>query len=240
MSPPNGRASGPPDAPGRERLFNAPPAAVLLAVSMPLLFFFQTQSADGWRALAFAPVDLTYGRWTGLVTAMLLHGGWGHVIMNAIAALTFATPVARVLRGSAGLGAFIVLYVLCGVAGSLGYAAVHLNSDQPMVGASGAVFGLIGAATRMLGGHGRLLPLTDRRVITSSLAWMGVNAIVGLIGFAPGAEGARIAWEAHAFGFLAGLLLIGPSVRVFGDLDSGAPARARVESARGKDDPPFR
>ena len=39
--------------------------------------------------------------------------------------------------------------------------------------------------------------------ITTSIAWMGINAVVGLIGFAPGAEGARIAWEAHAFGFVA-------------------------------------
>ena len=80
----------------------------------------------------------------------------------------------------------------------------------------GAVFGLIGAATRLLGGHGRVLPLFDRRVLTMSLAWMAVNAITGLIGFAPGLGGAQIAWEAHAVGFLVGLVAIGPLGRTFG------------------------
>jgi membrane associated rhomboid family serine protease len=39
---------------------------------------------------------------------------------------------------------------------------------------------------------------------------MAINMVAGLIGLAPGAEGARVAWEAHAFGFVAGALLIGP------------------------------
>ncbi len=147
---------------------------------------------------------------------MLLHGNWPHSIMNAIGALTFGAPVARLLRGPAGVGAFLSLYIVSGVIGALGYGLLHPGSGDPLIGASGAVFGLIGAATRLLGGRGRVLGLTDRRVITASIAWMAVNAVIGLIGFAPGAEGARIAWEAHAFGFLTGLLLIGPLAAMFG------------------------
>ncbi|MDP2764266.1 MAG: rhomboid family intramembrane serine protease, partial [Brevundimonas sp.] len=83
-------------------------------------------------------------------------------------------------------------------------------------GASGAVFGLMGAALRLLGRRsGRLRPLNDRRFLTPAAAIMGVNVAVGLLGFAPGMEGARIAWEAHAFGFLAGALLIGPWAKAF-------------------------
>ena len=63
---------------------------------------------------------------------------------------------------------------------------------------------------------GGVLALTDRRVVTASLAWMGVNALTGLIGFAPGADGAGIAWEAHAVGFVVGILAIGPLARAFG------------------------
>jgi membrane associated rhomboid family serine protease len=40
-----------------------------------------------------------------------------------------------------------------------------------------------------------------------------INALVGLIGYAPGVEGARIAWEAHAVGMIAGYLAIGPLFR---------------------------
>ena len=58
-------------------------------------------------------------------------------------------------------------------------------------------------------------PLGDRRFLLMAAVIMGVNAAAGLIGLVPGAVGARVAWEAHAFGFVAGALLIGPWSRVF-------------------------
>ena len=222
----NGRFDPPEHSPPpRERIFNAPLLPVLVAVSMPVLYLAQSRSPDGWIHMAFAPIDLDHGRWSGLFTSMLLHGGWTHALMNAVGALAFGTPVARLLRGPSGVAAFLALYIVSGAIGALGYALVHLDSVVPMVGASGAVFGLIGAATRLMGGGGRVLALTDRRVITTAAAWMAVNAVTGLIGFAPGVEGARIAWEAHAFGFLAGILLIGPLGRLFGQADPGLDRR---------------
>lgn len=223
------RFAGPPP---RERIFNAPLLAVLLAASMPALYFFQERSSDNWLGLAFAPVDLADGHYSGLFTSMLVHGGWVHALMNAIAALTFGAPVARLFRGAVGVGVFLALYICAGIFAALGYGLVHLGSPDPLVGASGAVFGLIGAATRLLGGRGRVLPLTSRAVVTTSIAWMVVNAVVGLIGFAPGVDGARIAWEAHAFGFLFGILAIGPLARVF------ARPEERFDSSGGLGDPP--
>ncbi|WP_428150122.1 rhomboid family intramembrane serine protease [Brevundimonas sp.] len=222
------RFAGPPP---KERIFNAPLLAVLLAASMPALYFFQERSRDNWLGLAFAPIDLTDGRYAGLFTSMLVHGGWVHALMNAVAALTFGAPVARLFRGPVGVGVFLALYICAGIFATLGYGLVHWGSADPLVGASGAVFGLIGAATRLLGGGGRVLPLTRRAVITTSMAWMAVNALVGLIGFAPGVEGARIAWEAHAFGFLFGILAIGPLARVFARPDE------RFDSSGGLGDP---
>ncbi|WP_426051304.1 rhomboid family intramembrane serine protease [Brevundimonas sp. SL161] len=222
------RFAGPPP---RERIFNAPLLAVLLAASMPALYVLQGRSRDNWLGLAFAPIDLGEGRYGGLFTSMLVHGGWVHALMNAIAALTFGAPVARLFRGPVGAGVFLAIYICAGIFATLGYGLVHLGSPDPLVGASGAVFGLIGAATRLLGGGGRVLPLTNRSVITTSIAWMGINAVVGLIGFAPGAEGARIAWEAHAFGFLFGILAIGPLARLFARPDE------RFDSSGGLGDP---
>ena len=222
------RFAGPPP---RERIFNAPLLAVLLAASMPALYVLQERSRDNWLGLAFAPIDLGEGRYGGLFTSMLVHGGWVHALMNAVAALTFGAPVARLFRGPAGAGVFLALYICAGIFATLGYGLVHLGSPDPLVGASGAVFGLIGAATRLLGGGGRVLPLTNRSVITTSIAWMGINAVVGLIGFAPGAEGATIAWEAHAFGFLFGILAIGPLARLFARPDE------RFDSSGGLGDP---
>ncbi|GLK47029.1 rhomboid family intramembrane serine protease [Brevundimonas intermedia] len=197
-------------------MFNAPVTVVLIALSMPVLFFFQRQLPDMGAAMAFAPIDLERGRWGGLLTAMLLHLGWTHAIMNAVGALAFGTPVARLFGDRIGPTVFLLFYIGCGVIAALGYALVHWGSNDAVVGASGAVFGLIGGATRLMGGQGRVLSLFDRRVVSASVAWMAVNAVTGLIGYAPGAEGARIAWEAHAFGFFAGLLAIGPLARAFG------------------------
>ena len=228
MEPQPDRFAGPPP---KERIFNAPLLAVLLAASMPALYFFQERSRDNWIGLAFAPIELSEGRYAGLVTSMLVHGGWAHAPMNAVAALTFGAPVARLFRGTGGVAVFMALYIGAGIFATLGYALVHLASSDPLVGASGAVFGLIGAATRLLGGGGRVLPLTSRAVVTTSIAWMTVNAVVGLIGFAPGVEGARIAWEAHAFGFLFGILAIGPLARLFARPDE------RFASPGGLGDP---
>ena len=216
MSDAPGRFDPQNSQPVREPAFNVPLVVLLIVLSMPTLFFFQRDLPDMGMSMAFAPIDLEQGRWGGLLTAMLLHGGWTHAIMNAVAALAFGTPVARLFGDKIGPTVFLLFYIGCGVLAALGYGLIHWGSAEPMVGASGAVFGLIGAATRLLGGQGRVLPMTDRHVIGAAIAWMAVNAVTGLIGYAPGAEGARIAWEAHAVGCVVGFLAIGPLGRVFG------------------------
>ena len=200
----------------REKMFNVPAPVLLIAVSMPVLFFLQLRLPDGGAAMAFSPADLQQGRWGGLFTAMLIHLSWAHALMNAVAAVTFGAPVARLFGERYGSTVFLLFYVACGVLASLGYGLIHWGSTETMAGASGAVFGLIGAATRLLGGNGRVRPLMDRQVIAASVGWMAANAVTGLIGFAPGAQGVQIAWEAHAVGFVVGLLAIGPLGRMFG------------------------
>jgi len=204
-------------APTREPVFNAPLVAILTVVSIPALFIVQGELPDGGLSLAFRPASLTEGGWwPGLLTAMFLHAGWTHAGMNALGALAFGPPVARRMPGPAGAAGFILFYMASGVIAALGYGLIHLDSQNIMVGASGAVFGLTGAAIRLLGAReGRLRSLTDRRVLTTSAVLMAVNAAVGLIGLTPGGEGGGIAWEAHACGYLFGLLAIGPWTRIF-------------------------
>ena len=184
---------------------------------MPLLYLLQGWLPEGGLALAFQPASLLAGSWwPGLLTAMFLHAGWAHVGLNAAGAIAFGPPVARLMPGARGAAGFLLFYMACGLAAALGYGLIHLGSEALMVGASGAVFGLMGAAIRLLGRrNGRLRPLTDRRVLTTSAALMLVNAGAGMIGFAPGMEGAAVAWEAHAFGYLFGLLAIGPWARLW-------------------------
>lgn len=209
----------------RERVFNAPFLPLLIAASMPALFWFQERLPDQGMSMAFRAVDLWQGRWTGLFTSMLLHGGWTHVIMNAVGALAFGAPVARLLSRRFAPLAFVALYIASGVVAAFGFALCHPGSASNLVGASGAVFGLIGAATRLMGGHGRVMPLFHSVVLKQAAVWMSVNLVIGLIGFAPGGGGASIAWEAHAFGFLFGLLAIGPVAHWFGPRPDLRPAQ---------------
>ena len=213
--------------PPREKMINAPLAPVLLAASIPVLYFLQTLLPDEGLAWAFRPVSLTQGGWwPGVVASMALHAGWTHALINAAFGLAFGPPVARLFAGARGAMIFFAYYIVCGLIGTLGYGLIHLNDVTPMVGASGAVTGLLGGAVRLLGAEGRLKPLTDRGVLTTSAAILGINLVTGLVGYTPGVESAGIAWEAHAFGYLAGLLLIGPLYRAFGGKEEAAVAPA--------------
>lgn len=203
----------------RQPVLNAPAVALALAASMPLLFLAQNWVGPSWiQVLAFRPSSLFQGGWwPGLVTDMFVHAGWGHTGANAAMAFAFGVPVARVLKGARGVVVFLLFYMACGVAASIGYALIHPDSDNLLIGASGAVFGLIGAGLRLLGRRdGTLRSLTDRKFLAPAVVLMTLNVLVGLIGLAPGAIGLPIAWEAHAVGFFFGLLTIGPVSRIAG------------------------
>lgn len=170
-------------------------------------------------------VGLREGRWTTLVTSLFIHGGWAHAGMNALGALAFGTPVAKALGlGVRGAIGFVLFYLVCGVAANLGYAGVHPNDAMPLVGASGAVSGLFGAASRLIEQRGGLSPFLSRTVVASLAAWIVVNVLLGLMHYAPGVGDALVGWEAHIAGYLTGLLLIGPFVALFGPPPLDAPA----------------
>ena len=204
------------DPPRREPVFKAPwPAMALVGALLgayALQIFVFGEAA--YRAFGFSPAGLDQGAWPQLFTALFVHGNLAHVLMNTAGALAFGAPVARLI-GVRGLGpaSFFGFYLLCGALANYGFARLHPGADILLVGASGAVFGLIGAATRILAGRGQLAPVFDPRVLAMTAAWIGLNIIVGLLGASPGLGADQaIAWEAHVFGFLAGLLLIGPAV----------------------------
>jgi membrane associated rhomboid family serine protease len=199
--------------PAREPLFNAPWPAFALVVLILGSYLLQVLVGGGpalAERLGFTPRDLADGRWWTALTVMFVHGGWVHAIMNAVAALAFSPPVAR-LFGSrpGGVLGFFAFYLVCGLFSTLGYAAVHLHDPTVIIGASGAVSGMMGAASRLMGRGGRPAPLFDRQVLGMAFGWTLANLLLGLTGVAPGMSGARIAWEAHIAGFFAGMVLIG-------------------------------
>lgn len=154
--------------------------------------------------------------WTP-ITYSFLHGGYGHLIVNSIWLMAFGAIVAR----RVGARTFLVFWALSAICSAAFYWAFNQDSFIPVIGASGVVSALMGAAARFAfpkdGRFNRvnahLLPrnslqsaLTNRTVLTYVAVWFGVNALAA-VGFAAGAEdGARIAWEAHVGGFLFGFL----------------------------------
>ena len=200
----------------KEPIFNIPFLPMLVAVGLIALYAVQGDVNQAANILGFRPTDLGQGHYTGLATHMIVHGSWMHVIMNSVGIIAFGAPVARDLsRGVAPL-AWIALFIVCGIAGALGYAAVNMGSAIPMIGASGALFGLIGASLRLMAGPGILIPLFHPLVIRSAIAWLAVTVLVGMAGGFLAGDSARVAWEAHLFGFLAGIVLIGPIHALFG------------------------
>lgn len=200
-----------PDRPAAEPAFNAPWPSLVLPVALVAAYLIQTQFSPAEQAgLALSSqAILREGRWDTLFTHIFLHGGWGHLFMNAGSALAFGPPVARLFgRGAWGGALFLLFFLVCGALGGLGYVAAHLQGSGLVVGASGAISGLWGAASRLLGQKGRLAPMFGRQVVTQAAVFTVLNVILGLAG---GLASLNIAWEAHLAGYLAGLLLIGPA-----------------------------
>lgn len=147
------------------------------------------------------------------VSYMGLHGDWTHLAINCLWLLAFGPIVAR--RFGAGL--FLAFFLICGVAGALVYLALNWGSPVPVVGASGAISGLMAAGLRMLPGQtpwavpgqAPLLPIFSRQIVIFSAVWAAINLLAGVTGLGMGGEQGLIAWQAHLGGFAAGLLLCG-------------------------------
>ncbi|HZK98405.1 MAG TPA: rhomboid family intramembrane serine protease [Caulobacteraceae bacterium] len=205
----------------REPMFNAPWIVLTLVAALIAAHAWREMAHAGVERLALTSADLTVGRWPPLVTYMFVHAGWAHVLMNAAFTLAFGAPVARFLGGGPrGAASFVAFFLVCGVIAALAYAGLLGLTDPgggwALVGASGAASGLMGAAARLIEGRGRLGSVRGRTVVAMTLGWIAINAVLGLSGLTPGAAGAPVAWEAHIFGFFAGLALIGLFARAAG------------------------
>ena len=152
------------------------------------------------------------------VSYMGLHGNWTHLVINCLFLLAFGPIVARRF----GTMLFFLFFLVCGVVAALCYLALNWGSPVPVVGASGAISGLMAAAIRMLPGQAPwvqqgeapLAPLLSRQILVFTALWVAVNLMTAFTGFGLGGEGGLIAWQAHLGGFLAGLLLSIPFDRL--------------------------
>ena len=146
-----------------------------------------------------------------LLTYAFLHDDFMHVAVNSVCILAAATPVARRI----GTGRFLAFCCVTAVCAALAHIATHLGSSEPRMGASGVVFGMIGAFARFMfldPKQPAVWPRVTQPLITRSvLVWTGIwTASILLLGLFQASTGALARypdWEGHLGGFYAGLLL---------------------------------
>lgn len=169
------------------------------------------------------PPDWVPLLWTPFTHA-LLHANWEHVLINTAWFAIFATPVAR----RYGARPTLVIFLVSAAAGALAFTITSLYDGTFLVGASGGVAGLTGAAVRFI--FQPVVVATDpetgerialgRRLASMSellanprsrfftLVWVILNAAVPLLPAFTGGGTIAVAWQAHLGGFFAGLLLV--------------------------------
>lgn len=144
--------------------------------------------------------------WSGVLSSMFMHGGWMHLLGNMWFLWVFGDNV----EDSMGSTRFAIFYVLCGLCAAAAHAVIGADSVIPMVGASGAIGGVMGAYI-MLFPRVRVRLLVFIMVVrVPAVVMLGYWAFVQLMGGFSSIEssGAGVAFWAHVGGFAAGAILV--------------------------------
>lgn len=145
-----------------------------------------------------------------LITSMFLHGSWMHLIGNMWFLWLFGNNV----EDSMGRPRFVVFYLACGLTAAVAQVATNPASPIPMVGASGAISGVMGGYL-LLYPNVRVFCLVFLGFFVTSIGlpawlmliyWLALQFVSGLAAF--GGEGGGVAFWAHVGGFVAGLVLV--------------------------------
>ncbi len=133
-----------------------------------------------------------------LLTHAFLHGGWLHLGLNGAAFLGLGHALVRTI----GIGRFLVIFAVTAIAGAATFGLVA-ETNGPVVGASGAIFGLFAVLTAW---QERALRVTGR---SRTMIWRRIGGLVALNVALAFGLGGLLAWEAHLGGWIAGWLLAG-------------------------------
>src|SRR6187200_1653462 len=190
-----------------------PYITISLVVINALVFLYQLSLGDDINNFVFTyglvPADFS---WISVLTSMFLHGGFLHVAGNMLYLWIFGDNV----EDRMGHGRFVVFYLLCGIAAALVQTIMSPDSVVPMVGASGAIAGVMGAYFVMYP-HSRIVTLIPIIVFVQiievpAIFFLGIWFVmqflsgVGSIASAAGRQPAGgVAFWAHVAGFVAGV-----------------------------------
>jgi membrane associated rhomboid family serine protease len=152
------------------------------------------------------------GAWLSFGTAMFLHGGWMHLIGNMLFLYVFGDNI----EDRCGHSRFVLFYLLAGAAAAATQVAVNPASEMPMVGASGAIAGVLGAYV-ILFPRARVLTLLPIFIFFQLIElpayvflglWFLMQIASGALSLRIGADAGGVAWWAHIGGFLSGALFL--------------------------------
>jgi membrane associated rhomboid family serine protease len=223
----------------REPIFNVPGVLIATLAALVIVHALRSllsQSAEIEVLLLFAFIPARYdtnilanATWPGgvgadvwtFVTYAFLHADWMHLLFNSVWLLAFGTPLARRF----GAARFLAFCAVTAAAGALAHLMTHYGQMVPMVGASGAVSGMMSGAMRFAFQRGGPLrfggtddsyrvpalslieTFRDPRVLAFLAVWFGLNLLFGLGAVSITGEDQPVAWQAHVGGFVAGLVL---------------------------------
>ncbi len=195
-------------------------------VACVLVFLWQASLADEREIIAvyqlgMIPARLLGGEelppeivlvpaWATIFTSMFMHGGWLHLGGNMLYLWVFGDNI----EDSMGHGRYLVFYLLCGVAAALTQGFINPASTIPMVGASGAISGVLGAymllhpgaTVRVLVFLGFFVTVVHIPALIVLGAWFALQLFSGLS--AP-VDQPGVAFWAHIGGFVGGLVFVG-------------------------------
>lgn len=215
--------------PRREPVFNMPGVVIaFIAICVGAYFvsdYVLDQQQYFWLMLhaAFIPVlysgqvPVEFYPVAGPVTYSLLHGSIAHLAVNMIWLAAFGSPLANRI----GPLRFVLFWIATSIAAAGLHYVLYMTSQAPLIGASGAISGMMGAAARFgfridrssgkAAFGGPVLPVSTvmrmRGTVVFLAVWMVINLVTGLVGFVPGEE-SQIAWEAHIGGFVVGFFFV--------------------------------
>ena len=192
------------------------PLITLALIAANILVFFHESRLNTftfprfiytWGLIPSLFTSNPFSVWPQVFTSMFLHGGWLHIISNMWILFVFGHNV------EASLGGFryLIFYLLAGAAAALMQVYVQPESPSPLIGASGAIAGVLGAYL-ILFPRARIASLVFLILIftiveipaaTFLLLWMGLQVYSGLF-----SAGSGIAWWAHIGGFLFGAVMV--------------------------------
>lgn len=193
-----------------------PLVTVLLIILNLYIFYFETTLSSQGMEQLISSLGLVPARYNQLLplsaylpflTSMFLHGSWMHVIGNMWVLWLFGDNV----EDNMGKVNFLLFYLLCGLIAAITHYYVNPSSTVPVVGASGAVAGIMGAYFLMFK-HARVLTFVPPFFLFNLPAWiyLGFWALTQLYSGTvqlSSSAGQQIAFWAHVGGFTAGMLL---------------------------------